>query len=542
MAGGRHVVDGNLCIANEDPPDGRQQHQLGDDEEGQFASGTMAPGGQGVLLEWNDRVCLSIAVPVFPSAVLQCSCMILMRFYWLVRSSLVANRMLWQIVAVIIGSGWQQMAVERDLPEERLSELVSFLHSLPEPHILCDRDYRIIAANEAYRTRWEGQQEIAGRTCYEVSHHYKLPCDQVGESCPLQLSLRSGERERVVHLHHTPHGEHLESIELSPIRDASGQIVYFIEKIDPLKVARTGEHARGLIGRSSSFLSMMEMVARVAPADAAVLLQGESGTGKELVASAIHQSSHRATRPFVAVDCSGLAETLFESELFGHERGAFTGAVSRKVGLVEAAAGGTLFLDEVGDIPLSIQVKLLRLLETGTFRRVGSTDLRQANIRIVSATHRPLAEMVAEGSFRQDLFYRLNVFPIFLPPLRERCDDVALLAKNLLQQLGGSRKLRLAPSALDWLRKYRFPGNIRELRNMLERATLLCDGSEIELRHLPTVSAALWAPVQPAARHALSDDELLELAARFPGSRKDLARHLGMSERTLYRRLGRQGE
>lgn len=423
-----------------------------------------------------------------------------------------------------------------------LAELVSFLESLPEPHILCNRDYQILAANKAYREKWEGQQRIVGRPCHEVSHHYKLPCDQAGESCPLQKSLRSGERERVVHLHYTPHGERFENIELSPIRNAAGEIAYFIERIEPLPVTRTDEHARGLIGRSPTFLAMMELVARVAPAGVAVLLQGESGTGKELVANAIHQLSRRVERPFVAVDCSGLAETLFESELFGHERGAFTGAVTRKMGLVEAASGGTLFLDEVGDIPLSIQVKLLRLLETGTFRRVGSTEVRQADIRIVSATHRPLAEMVERGSFRQDLFYRLNVFPIFLPPLRERRDDVVVLAEALLLQIGAGRPLKLTAEALRWLRDYDFPGNIRELRNILERACLLSDGDEVDIRHLPagvgrSPQGVSVVGVGQAARGPLSDEELLDLALRFPGSRKELARHLHLSERTLYRRL-----
>ncbi|MFN4325135.1 MAG: sigma-54 interaction domain-containing protein [Azonexus sp.] len=424
-------------------------------------------------------------------------------------------------------------------PAKLPCELVSFLEGLSEPHILCDRNYRILAANEAYRAKWVGQPEVLGRTCYEVSHRYSVPCDQAGESCPLQNSLRSGQRERVVHLHHTHLGEQLENIELSPIRDDSGEIAYFIEKLEPLPVQRSEEHAYGLIGRSAAFVTMMELVARVAPSDAAVLLQGESGTGKELVANAIHHMSRRATKPFVAVDCSGLAETLFESELFGHERGAFTGAVARKTGLVEAAAGGTLFIDEVGDIPLSIQVKLLRLLETGTFRRVGSTELRRADIRVVSATHRPLADMVRDGSFRQDLFYRLNIFPIHLPPLRERRDDIVPLAEALLARVAGGRQLRLGRAAIGWLRDYAFPGNVRELRNLLERACLLCDGDEIDLRHLPDARAITLPLARGGAGgpSALSDQQLQEMARSFPGSRKELARHLGISERTLYRRL-----
>ena len=434
-------------------------------------------------------------------------------------------------------------------PDTRLlPELVSFLETLAEPHILCDRDYRIIAANAAYRASWPDGRNVIGRTCYDVSHHYSVPCDRAGESCPLARSLQSGQRERVLHLHHTSRGEMFENIELSPIRDGAGEIAYYVEKLEPLPGARSLAHAQGLIGRSGMFLGMMELVARVAPSDAAVLLQGESGTGKELVANAIHQISRRADKPFVAVDCSGLAETLFESELFGHERGAFTGATARKTGLVEAASGGTLFLDEVGDIPLSIQVKLLRLLETGTYRRVGSPDLRQAEVRIVSATHRPLAEMVAEASFRQDLFYRLNVFPIFLPPLRQRGDDVLLLAEALLARVANGRTLSFAAEAVDWLKAYSFPGNVRELRNILERACLLCDGDQIRLSHLPSLapgafSGALAQPPQSLRQAAPDADPLafVRLVRNFAGSRQALAKHLGISERTLYRRLKQCG-
>ena len=423
------------------------------------------------------------------------------------------------------------------------SELISFLENLDEPHILCDRHYRILAANDAFRSKWVSDQDVVGRTCYDVSHRYTVACDQAGESCPLQRSLISGQRERVTHVHHTRHGEHFENIELSPIRDGHGEIVFYIEKLEPFAVTRCDEHAYSLIGRSPPFLNMMEMIGRVAPSDAAVLLQGESGTGKELAANAIHQFSRRAERPFVAVDCSGLAETLFESELFGHERGAFTGATARKTGLIEAASGGTLFLDEVGDIPLSIQVKLLRLLETGTFRRVGSPELRQAEIRIISATHRPLAEMIEKGSFRQDLFYRLNVFPILLPALRDRGEDVILLAESLLHRVAGGRTLRLSAAAIDWLRGYAFPGNVRELRNMLERACLLCDGDEIQLSHLSggQIPLSLAPPSGEKPRKArkpkLDDRELADEIRRFDGSRRALAQHLGMSERTLYRRM-----
>jgi two-component system response regulator HydG len=423
-----------------------------------------------------------------------------------------------------------------------LPELVSFLESLPEPHILCDRQYRVLVANSAYRRSFGENQVFAGRTCFDISHHFDRPCDQAGETCPLQQSLRSGQRERVLHLHQTPDGETYVNIELSPLRDANGDIVYFIEKMEPVAVARGLSNAQGLVGRAPVFQRMLEMVARVAPSDASVLLLGESGTGKELVAKAIHDASHRADKPFVAVDCSGLTETLFESELFGHERGAFTGATARRIGLVESASGGTLFLDEVGDIPLPMQVKLLRLLETGTYRLVGSTEPRRADIRLVSATHRDLRTMVEAGSFRQDLYFRLNTFPVNLPPLRERAADIPLLAESLLARVAPDRKRHLSDAALAVLGRYDYPGNIRELRNILERASLLCDGDSIQPNHLPEEirSPSGRSPLPADTPATLEQIERQTLAARLAhhhGSRKALAAELGISERTLYRRL-----
>ena len=441
-------------------------------------------------------------------------------------------------------------------PDPRpLPELISFLETLSEPHILCDRDYRIVAANASYQSTYAHGREVVGRTCYDVSHRYSVPCDRAGETCPLARSLQSGQRERVLHLHHTPRGEEYVNIELSPVRDAQGEIAWFIEKMEPMQVARGVSDHHGLIGRSPAFQRMLELIARVAPSEASVLLQGESGTGKELVANAVHAASRRASAPFVVVDCSGLPETLFESEVFGHERGAFTGATARKPGLVEAASGGTLFLDEVGDIPLSMQVKLLRLLETGTYRRIGSTELRRADVRLVSATHRALKRMIAEGSFRQDLYFRINTFPITVPALREREGDLALLVDALLERVAPQRRLSLSPAAMQVLNEYAFPGNVRELRNVLERASLMCDGEVIGPEHLPEDI------LQPEA-HTLSQSVLDTMPARLGGegsdlldldlvqrqallravrshrgSRHELARKLGISARTLYRRL-----
>ncbi len=441
-----------------------------------------------------------------------------------------------------------------------LPELIAFLDGLPEPHIVFDLQYRILAANTAYRQQFSPQRSVIGRTCYEVSHNFSVPCDQAGESCPMALSRESGQRERVLHLHHTPHGEAYVNIELAPLPGEDGTPVFFVEKMEPLRVAESRPNVQGVVGRAPAFRQMLELVARVAPSRAAVLLLGESGTGKELVAHALHDASPRAGKSLVAVDCSSLPEALFESELFGHERGAFTGAAGQRGGLVEAASGGTLFLDEVGDIPLPMQVKLLRLLETGTYRRVGSTDLRHADIRVVSATHRDLPAMVAEGRFREDLYYRLCTFPIRLPALRERTEDIALLAAALLERVASPRHLRLSRDALIQLSSLDYPGNVRELRNLLERATLLCDGDTVEGVHIQkAVDTGIWARparhsptplvLQPAASSSvaavasgsslksLERDTLRALAAAHTGSRAELAAQLGMSERSLYRKL-----
>ncbi|MEO7108246.1 MAG: sigma-54-dependent Fis family transcriptional regulator [Rhodoferax sp.] len=436
---------------------------------------------------------------------------------------------------------------------ERLPELLSYLESLPEPHIVLDRQYQIIAANAAYRTQFSPNAAVVGRSCYEVSHHFSVPCDQAGESCPLARARESGQRERVLHLHHTPQGESYVNIELAPLLNAQGEQAYFVEKMEPLRLAQSRPAAQGLVGRSATFQRMLDMVARVGPSQANVLLLGESGTGKELVAQAVHDASPRAAHPLVVVDCASLPENLFESEVFGHERGAFTGATSNKPGLVEAASGGTLFLDEVGDIPLTMQVKLLRLLESGTYRRVGSTEVRRTDVRIISATHRNLKTMVANGRFREDLYYRLSTFPIAMPPLRERPDDIALLAVALLDRVAPQRPLSLAAQTLKLLQQHPFYGNVRELRNVLERAALLADGNSIDPVHVqwaldsgvtlaPAVVEQVALPDPPPAMTtpSLRNVERAALQAQLKdhqGSRAELAHKLGISERSLYRKL-----
>ena len=429
-----------------------------------------------------------------------------------------------------------------------LSELISFLDGLPEPRIVMSADYRIIAANKAYTREFGGGREIAGRACYEVSHHFNVPCDQAGESCPLKLSLEAGEPQRVLHLHHTPRGEEHVAVETMPIRDESGEIAYFVETMRVVRQASSRAAAQGLVGRSPAFVSMLEKILRVANANAAVLLLGETGTGKELVAHAIHEASAREEGPFVAVDCAGMTETLFEAELFGYEKGAFTGATHRKLGLVEAASGGTLFLDEIGELPLSQQVKLLRLLETGTFRRVGGLDWLPADFRLITATHRDLSAMVQAETFRRDLYFRINTFPIRTPALHERPTDIPLLAASLLGRVDRKPGRRFSEAAQHWLSARRYSGNIRELRNLIERASLLADGDTIDVMHLAEIGDAP-APDETAlpdgrfcldrivALDQLEQQYLNWARQRHIGEIGELASQLGVSTRTLYRKL-----
>ncbi|PJC99502.1 Fis family transcriptional regulator [Janthinobacterium sp. BJB1] len=428
-------------------------------------------------------------------------------------------------------------SIKPDATEPMVQSLISFLEHEVQPMIVLDANYTILAANAAYRRQFGTiGQPVTGHKCYRISHHYDAPCDQAGEHCPMKKAQELRGPDRVLHIHHTPRGPEHVAVELRPIFDAGGSITAYVERLDVVRSASARPSGEGLVGRSVPFNRVLAALQRVAPSMLPVLLLGESGTGKELFARAVHENSARAAGPFVVVDCSGLTETLFESELFGHEKGAFTGATSRKPGLVDTAQGGTLFLDEIGDVPLSMQVKLLRLIESGTYRRVGSVETRHANFRLVAATHKPLENMMARGEFRQDLYYRISAFPIVLPPLRERPDDIALLVQSFLRRAGaGQRTLTIGAEAMAQLQRRPWPGNIRELRNVLERASLFADDGVIR------VEQVLAAPVEQGAAPCMpargTGAPLAELHATFGGTRKALAAQLGISERTLYRRL-----
>lgn len=426
-------------------------------------------------------------------------------------------------------------------------ELRAIFDGIQEPAILLSRDYRVLMANQAYQKIHQQDESLINRKCHEISHGNSVPCWQAGESCPMVEAKATGQPQRVLHIHHSPHGDEHVEVEGRPVFDKHNELTCFVEIIRQSRAASPRAGGQGMVGRSRAFNQMLGLVQRVAPSESTALLLGESGTGKELVAQAVHDLSPRRDKLFVPVECSGLTETLFESELFGHAKGAFTGATVAKPGLVELVQGGTLFLDEIGDIPLSMQVKLLRLLETGTYRRVGGVEPRQADFRLICATHRDLGEMVAEGLFRQDLYYRISVFPIVLPSLKERREDLALLVETLLQRIKGGENKRLSTEALACLQRYPFPGNIRELRNILERACLLSDGEVIQISSLPDVCIDPQQKVTAAETRVLTLDEverryLEEVSRSFQGDRRELARQLGISERTLFRKLQQVGK
>jgi Nif-specific regulatory protein len=304
-----------------------------------------------------------------------------------------------------------------------------------------------------------------------------------------------------------------------------------------------------IVGNSREMAPVYEMIGQVAQSDATVLIRGESGTGKELIAQAVHYGSRRSEGPFVRVNCAALPEGLVESELFGHERGAFTGAVQQRPGRFERAAGGTIFLDEIGDLPASVQVRLLRVLQEREFERVGGHAMLRADVRVVAATNRDLEQDIEHGRFRADLYYRLNVFPVHVPPLRERRTDIILLADHFIEKYNsrhGRSIVRLSTPAIDLLMAYHWPGNVRELENAIERAVLLADDNVIHARLLPPslqmarLDDKRSGPLR-AQLHALEKELIIDALKANKGNRAAAARQLGITERIMGLRVGKYG-
>ena len=453
-------------------------------------------------------------------------------------------------------------------------ELQSLIDSHEQPFVVIDRDYHIMATNKAYQKAYctDGERAI-GSQCFKVSHHNNVPCCQLGEECPHTYLFENGEQKSCVHIHYDQNGQmHQVRVTAYPLRSTDGQL-YLGEHIQDISAPEhVSSASERMVGNTEPFTACIEQLKLVAATHAPVLLQGETGTGKELAASFIHSHSPRHDKPFLTVDCTTLTDSLFEAEVFGHTKGAYTGSVGDKTGLFEQANGGTLFLDEIGEMPKAQQSKLLRILESGQFRRVGGRNTRKVNVRIICATNRHLWDAVREGHFREDLYYRIACMSVRLPNLRERAEDIPLLARSLLEPVSQTmrRKFHLTDEAMERLKAYDFPGNVRELRNVLfvtathstqdEINAALVDQVIGQLRrghqHHDTAAlhgASQTAPVAaentvPAAsapsRASLQDVEaqhIADLLSRHDGNRRQVADALGISERTLYRKLKKFG-
>jgi len=416
----------------------------------------------------------------------------------------------------------------------------------PEPFVVIDRTFHIVAANQKYRDHYQvGKADIVGRHCYEISHGINQPCSQNGEHCPLEEVIATGKPTSVMHIHCTCDKEEHVQLSAAPIFDDEGDVLYMGESIQP--VNEEPEDDQILLGKSKTALRLMSILYRVAPTSSTVLLLGESGTGKDCAARYIHQNSSRSKQNFVVIDCGVLGENMIESELFGHEKGAFTGADRKKIGLFESADKGTLFIDEIGELPLQLQTKLLRALETGTIRRLGGNEYIKVDVRIIAATNRDPQKMLKDKTFREDLYYRLCAFPVNLPPLRERKGDIPLLAELFLKSIDeGEAQIPLAPEVIEQLLSYDYPGNIRELRNILERAVILAAGSSIladfvvfehESQSAPEPAYQQTSPPKNSSSTRLTKDEVLDAIEKCGGHRSQAAQLLGVSERTIYRHL-----
>jgi len=345
----------------------------------------------------------------------------------------------------------------------------------------------------------------------------------------------------------------------SVLKDSEGRLLGAVEtftdiseivrqklEIDSLrKSCRLEEGHHGLLGESQPMQDLFELIENVAQTDAPVLIQGPSGTGKELVARAIHEESPRSAKPFIKVNCAALNENLLESELFGHEKGAYTGADRTRIGRFEAAHEGTIFLDEIGDIPLSTQVKLLRVLEEKEIERVGDHKPIPVDVRIISATNKDLETLISQGLFREDLFFRINVFPLSCPSLAERFEDIPVIVQNFIEinaGKGGKEISGLAPEAMEALLNYSWPGNVRELRNTIEYASVLCPGGWIGKEHLPpriTMNSNIPSSNTRSSTASWQEEreKLIHTLRRFRGNQSETARALGVSRVTIWKRI-----
>lgn len=437
--------------------------------------------------------------------------------------------------------------------------LQSVIDASDNGFVVIDKDYNIVAANKAYRNAYGVDNEsIIGNKCHKISHHSDVPCHLNGEDCPHKKVFETKAPHQVLHIHYDQQNEeeHVR-IKGSPIYGTDGEL-FLGEAVFPIaKSDELGGMEHRMLGTSPAFLACIEEMSGAASADIPILLNGESGVGKELAAKFIHHKSDRKAQPFVSIDCTAISEGIFESELFGHERGAFSGCVGRRNGLIESAENGTLFMDEIGEVPLALQGRLLRVLETGYYRRLGGREDLHVDVRVICATHNNLRKMVDQGTFRADLYYRIAGISITIPPLRERRADIRPLVKSMLGKTRSNHgdAAQISEEAMEILESYDYRGNIRELHNILQEAVAVSTGGIITADLLKLNNFSGSYPGTPSARsfetintrakapntnRSLTDVEATHIESllhQHDGHRAKVAEELRISERTLYRKL-----
>ena len=434
-------------------------------------------------------------------------------------------------------------------------ELQSIIDAHDNAFVVIDENYTIVAANKAYSDAYGVKStEVVGDKCYRVSHHSDVPCHLNGEDCPHKQVFETGQPHQVLHIHfdQEKEEEHVR-IKGSPVRAADGRL-FLGESLFPVaKSHELGCDEQRMLGSSPAFMACIEEISSAAKSNAPILLNGESGVGKEMAAEFLHKKSSRCGKPFVAIDCTAISDDMFESELFGDERVGLNGFVGNRQGLIETANGGTLFLDEVGAIPPLIQGRILRVLESGKFRRVGGQEDLTADISVVCATNNNLRKRVDEGSFRADLYYRIAGISITIPPLRERRADIPALVEALVKRLSHSNgsQCRITQDAVELLKSYDYPGNIRELQNIMQKAAALSTNGiitpdQLELDEFADIYQNPLADRRKNPRQdedgkrsmtELESDHIRSLLLQFKGHRSKVADVLKISERTLYRKL-----
>ncbi len=423
--------------------------------------------------------------------------------------------------------------------------LATILDSIADGVFTVDRDWRITSFNRAAeRITGFKREEAIGQYCYEI-----FRSDHCLERCPLRETMETGKEivNKEVRVLDRFNRTVPVSVSTAVLRNERGEIIGGVETFRDLSLLKELEEEirekytfQDMVSRNPRMMELFRILPDIAQSDVTVLIVGESGTGKELFAHAIHKLSRRKDGPLIKVNCSALPETLLESELFGYVRGAFTDAKKDKPGRFKLAEGGTIFLDEIGDVSVAVQVKLLRVIEQKEFEPLGATYTEKVDVRIIAATNRDLEEMVKDGRFREDLYYRLNVMKVELPPLRERRDDIPLLVEHFIQKYNkkmGKEIEGVSEEAMRLLLNHTYPGNVRELENILEHAFILCKGRIILPEHLPHYLHAK-APSLPAASLREWEREMIKEALRRSGGNiTRAARELGIHRTTLWRKM-----